>query len=60
MIPWFFATNRVNYSRHASSHWMVTMCLEQTNPCMYRLHFVGAIELICCRYTIVLYLILIF
>ena len=34
MIPWFFATDCVNYSRYASSYWIEMMCLEKTNPCM--------------------------
>ena len=34
MIPWFFATDCVNYSRYASSYWIEMICLEQTNPCM--------------------------
>ena len=34
MIPWFFATDRINYLRYASSYWMEMMCLEQTNPCV--------------------------
>ena len=55
MIPWFFATDGVNYSRYASSYWVEMMCLEQTNPCMYCIHFVGVMELICCSYTCVLY-----
>jgi hypothetical protein len=33
MIPWFFATDRVNYSRYASCYWLEMMCLERTNPC---------------------------
>ncbi len=33
MIPWFFATDRVNYSRYASCYWVEMMCLERTNPC---------------------------
>ncbi len=33
MIPWFFATDRVNYSRYASCFWLEMMCLERTNPC---------------------------
>jgi hypothetical protein len=39
MIPWFFATDRVNYSRYALCYWMEMMCLEQTNPCTYNLGF---------------------
>ena len=33
MIPWFFATDRVNYCRYASCYWMEMMCLDRTNPC---------------------------
>jgi hypothetical protein len=33
MIPWLFATNRMNYSRYASCYWLEMMCLERTNPC---------------------------
>ena len=32
MISWFFATDRVNYSRYASCYWMEMMCLEKTHP----------------------------
>ncbi|XP_028410207.1 uncharacterized protein LOC114532809 [Dendronephthya gigantea] len=32
MIPWFFATDRVNYSRYASCYWLEMMCLEITHP----------------------------
>ncbi|XP_028417357.1 uncharacterized protein LOC114541751 [Dendronephthya gigantea] len=32
MIPWFFVTDRVNYSRYAPCYWMEMMRLEQTNP----------------------------
>ena len=38
MIPWFFATDRVNYSRYASCYWMEMMCLEKTHPCKCILH----------------------
>jgi hypothetical protein len=33
MIPWFFATDRVNYSRYAPCYWLEMMCLEKTHPC---------------------------
>lgn len=33
MIPWFFATDRVNYSRYASCYWLEMMCLDITHPC---------------------------
>ena len=33
MIPWFFATDRVNYCRYASCYWLEMMCLDTTNPC---------------------------
>ena len=33
MIPWFFATDRVNYSRYAPCYWLEMMCLNKTNPC---------------------------
>lgn len=33
MIPWFFATDRVNYSRYASCYWLEMMCLDKTHPC---------------------------
>ena len=33
MIPWFFATDRINYSRYASSYWLEMKCLDETNPC---------------------------
>ena len=33
MIPWFFATDRVNYSRYAPCYWLEMTCLEKTHPC---------------------------
>jgi hypothetical protein len=33
MIPWFFATDRVNYSRYAPCYWLEMLCLERTHPC---------------------------
>ena len=33
MIPWFFATDRVNYSRYAPCYWLEMLCLEKTHPC---------------------------
>ena len=33
MIPWFFATDRINYFRYASSYWLEMTCLDKTNPC---------------------------
>ena len=33
MIPWFFVTDRINYSRYASSYWLEMKCLDETNPC---------------------------
>ena len=34
MIAWFFATDRVNYSRYAPCYWLEMMCLNETHPCM--------------------------
>ena len=33
MIPWFFVTDRINYSRYASSYWLEMNCLDETNLC---------------------------
>jgi hypothetical protein len=33
MIPWFFATDRVNYSHYAPCYWLEMMCLDETHPC---------------------------
>ena len=33
MIPWFFATDRINYSRHASCYWLEMSLLAKTHPC---------------------------
>ena len=33
MIPWFFATDRVNYSRYAPCYWLEMLCLAKTHPC---------------------------
>lgn len=35
MLPWFFATDRINYSRYASCYWLEMNCLESTHPCRY-------------------------
>lgn len=33
MIPWFFATDRVNYSRYAPLYWLEMSFLKSTHPC---------------------------
>lgn len=33
MIPWFFATDRTNYSRYAPCYYLEMKCLHQTHPC---------------------------
>lgn len=35
MLPWFFVTNRTNYSRYASCYWIEMTVLEQTHPGIY-------------------------
>ena len=35
ILPWFFATDRINYSRYASCYWLEMICLESTHPCRY-------------------------
>ena len=35
MLPWFFATDRVNYSRYASCYWLEMSCLASTHPCKF-------------------------
>ena len=37
MIPWFFVTDRVNYSRYLPCYWIEMICLEHTNPCKFQL-----------------------
>jgi hypothetical protein len=32
MLPWFFAADRVNYSRYASVYWLEMNALEETHP----------------------------
>ncbi|XP_028410493.1 uncharacterized protein LOC114533190 [Dendronephthya gigantea] len=32
MIPWFFASDRVNYARYGSAYWLEMMSLERTHP----------------------------
>ena len=46
MIPWFFATDRVNYSRYAPCYWLEMMCLEETHPCKC-IDFYVAFKTIC-------------
>ena len=50
MIPWFFATDRVNYSRYASCYWMEMMCLEKTHLCKCILHNFFYFDLILLKY----------
>ena len=33
MIPWFFATDRINYSRYAPCYWLEMSLLPKTHPC---------------------------
>jgi hypothetical protein len=35
MIPWFFVTDRVNYSRYTPCYWLEMSLLEHTHPCEY-------------------------
>ena len=35
MIPWFFVTDRVNYSRYSPCYWLEMSLLESTHPCEY-------------------------
>ena len=37
MIPWFFATDRVNYARYAPCYWLEMTLLDKTHPCKYNL-----------------------
>ena len=39
MVPWFFATDRVNYARFATCYWLEMCCLERSHPCMYIFSF---------------------
>eukprot|EP00794_Sanderia_malayensis_P000765 gene765-55_t len=32
MLPWFFVTDRVHYSRYGTAYWLEMSCIEQTNP----------------------------
>ena len=36
MIPWFFATDRVNYARYAPCYWLEMTLLHKTHPCKYQ------------------------
>ena len=40
MIPWFFVTDRVNYSRYGPCYWLEMICLEKTHPCKSVLVFI--------------------
>ncbi len=42
MIPWFFATDRVNYARYAPCYWLEMTQLDKTHPCMYRFCFISS------------------
>ena len=33
MMPWFFVTDRVNYSRYLPCYWLEMINLPQTHPC---------------------------
>lgn len=33
MIPWFFATDRINYARYAPCYWLEMISLGSTHPC---------------------------
>lgn len=33
LIPWFFATDRINYSRYAPCYWLEMSLLPKTHPC---------------------------
>jgi hypothetical protein len=33
MIPWFFATDRINYSRYGPCYWLEMSSLQSTHPC---------------------------
>ena len=35
MIPWFFVTDRINYSRYSPCYWLEMSSLESTHPCEY-------------------------
>ena len=35
MFPWFIVTDRINYSRYASSYWLEMKCLDETNLCKH-------------------------
>lgn len=35
MIPWFFATDRINYSRYGPCYWLEMSLLERTHPCKF-------------------------
>lgn len=39
MIPWFFVTDRVNYSRYGPCYWLEMSLLERTHPCTYEYIF---------------------
>lgn len=32
MLPWFFAADRVNYSRYGSIYWLEMISLDKTHP----------------------------
>ena len=32
MIPWFFACDKVNYSRYGSAYWLEMSSIETTHP----------------------------
>ena len=46
MIPWFFATDRINYSRYAPCYWLEMSLLPKTHPCkpLYYIRYSVAIN----------------
>ena len=44
MIPWFFAADRVNYSRYSPCYWLEMSLLESTHPCEYISSFVKSFQ----------------
>jgi hypothetical protein len=40
MIPWFFVTDRINYSRYGPCYWLEMVCLEKTHPCKSALIYI--------------------
>ena len=38
MIPWYFACDKVNYSRYGPAYWLEMTSVETTHPGLFQMH----------------------